>query len=203
MSSEEKHFRTPGLKDIENVEQYVEGGLHPVHLGEEVANGRYRIVHKLGYGTSSTIWLARDYFQERYVALKFLTAAESRDYHEVAIHDHLSKFLMHQPGEGSPTQHTRHPGQNYLSYLLTDFKVKGPNGDHRCLVFDVEGPSMHNLVTNGGTIPVMGSRRLAGQYAREMGFQLAQAIEFLHNNDIVHAGKFRMRVVETAETDPC
>lgn len=32
---------------------------YPVHLGQTLAS-RYRIVAKLGYGTSSTVWLVRD-----------------------------------------------------------------------------------------------------------------------------------------------
>lgn len=32
---------------------------YPARLGE-VLNDRYQIVTKLGYGTSSTVWLARD-----------------------------------------------------------------------------------------------------------------------------------------------
>lgn len=32
---------------------------YPVHIGE-VFNGRYRVIGKLGYGVTSTVWLARD-----------------------------------------------------------------------------------------------------------------------------------------------
>lgn len=35
---------------------------YPAHLGE-VLNGRYQIATKLGYGTNSTVWLARDLHQ--------------------------------------------------------------------------------------------------------------------------------------------
>ena len=35
---------------------------YPTRLGE-VLNGRYQVTTKLGYGTSSTLWLARDLFQ--------------------------------------------------------------------------------------------------------------------------------------------
>ena len=33
--------------------------LYPTKLGE-VINGRYQVATKLGYGTDSTVWLARD-----------------------------------------------------------------------------------------------------------------------------------------------
>ena len=39
---------------------YRSGGYHPVHLGDIMQEGRYVIVHKLGWGLDGTIWLARD-----------------------------------------------------------------------------------------------------------------------------------------------
>lgn len=42
------------LDDVEDLEGYVTGGYHPIHLGDELSQGRYRIVHKLGFGTYST-----------------------------------------------------------------------------------------------------------------------------------------------------
>lgn len=39
---------------------YRSGGYHPVHLGDILHEGRYIIVHKLGWELDGTIWLARD-----------------------------------------------------------------------------------------------------------------------------------------------
>lgn len=46
--------------DAEPLFRYRPGGFHPVHLGDTFKEGRYRVIHKLGYGGFSTIWLARD-----------------------------------------------------------------------------------------------------------------------------------------------
>ena len=35
---------------------------YPTYLGE-ILNGRYQVATKLGYGTNSTVWLARDLHQ--------------------------------------------------------------------------------------------------------------------------------------------
>jgi non-specific serine/threonine protein kinase len=65
---------TPPLKDpnpeecrfeptsslCEWVEQYRPGGYHPVHLGDVFNNGQYKVIRKLGNGSYSTVWFARD-----------------------------------------------------------------------------------------------------------------------------------------------
>ncbi|KAF2802448.1 kinase-like protein [Mytilinidion resinicola] len=58
----------------EDVERYVPGGYHPTYIGDLYHNGRYKIVHKLGHGTFSTVWFARDTIEEKNVALKILCA---------------------------------------------------------------------------------------------------------------------------------
>lgn len=63
--------------DAEDLERYESGGFHPVHLGDRYDNGRYRVVHKLGFGGFSTIWLARDEPEHKWVALKIVVADAS------------------------------------------------------------------------------------------------------------------------------
>jgi len=45
--------------DAEYPDAYRPGGYHPVHLGDVYCQ-RYRVIHKLGFGSYSTVWLARD-----------------------------------------------------------------------------------------------------------------------------------------------
>ena len=45
---------------VEPIESYTPGGLHPVHLGDKLKDGCYRIYHKLGVGGFAAVWLARD-----------------------------------------------------------------------------------------------------------------------------------------------
>ena len=60
--------------DVEELELYQVGGYHPIHIGDELHGGRYRIVHKLGYGSYATVWLVRDQLKNRYSALKIAIA---------------------------------------------------------------------------------------------------------------------------------
>lgn len=39
---------------------YATGKIFPVKLGDVFESGRYRIIHKLGWGGYATVWLARD-----------------------------------------------------------------------------------------------------------------------------------------------
>jgi serine/threonine-protein kinase SRPK3 len=61
--------------DCEDLTDYQPGGFHPVHLGDTFSklphseNPRYRILHKLGSGSFSTVWLARDFLSARCVVI--------------------------------------------------------------------------------------------------------------------------------------
>lgn len=53
---EEKHTDLT----TESADQYGLGMLCPVHLGDQLKEGRYCVLRKLGYGVYSTVWLAAD-----------------------------------------------------------------------------------------------------------------------------------------------
>lgn len=50
--------------DAEPIQYYRPGGYHPTLLGDTFKDGRYKILHKLGWGGYSTVWVARD---QRYI----------------------------------------------------------------------------------------------------------------------------------------
>ncbi|KAF8066651.1 kinase domain-containing protein [Lyophyllum atratum] len=151
----------------ENLEQYEPGGYHPVHLGDEF-QGRYCIVHKLGFGSYSTVWLARDLQANRFVALKFIIADASEENGETRILHHIS------------TSNPSHPGRRYVTKLLDSFEVRGPNGLHRCLVTEVAGPSI------GQAKHVNDNNHLPVPIARKVASQCVQGLAFLHSCGVVH-----------------
>lgn len=64
--------------DVECLEGYVPGGYHPTLIGDTFRSGRYTVIHKLGFGGYSTIWLAWDEQRRCYASLKILTAKARR-----------------------------------------------------------------------------------------------------------------------------
>ena len=67
---------------------YLPGGYHPVHLGDTFHNGTYEVVHKLGYGQYSTVWLVKDRKRGRYASMKTLAA-------DVDVMGHIPKKWQH------------------------------------------------------------------------------------------------------------
>ena len=69
-------FSSQGFKRIsesqkieeETMPDYVATRYYPVHIGEVFAS-RYQVVGKLGFGATSTVWLARDLKYARYFPL--------------------------------------------------------------------------------------------------------------------------------------
>lgn len=61
---------------LEHIYDYEPGGHHPVHIGDMLR--QFKVLHKLGHGGYSNVWLCRDTSGERsYVALKILMAEVS------------------------------------------------------------------------------------------------------------------------------
>ncbi|EIN11905.1 kinase-like protein [Punctularia strigosozonata HHB-11173 SS5] len=171
-----RRFVPSSLDAVENTEEYRPGGFHPIAIGDCYANGRYRVLHKLGHGGSSTVWLARDYQQNhphgRLVALKAMRADDSSaavdKIPELVISDALRRIA-------SP-----------FDFQIVDyhFLVQGPNGCHRFLACPLAGPSVHTIALCEGR--PAGSRRLRGDLARKVAKQTALAIWCMHLSGIVH-----------------
>lgn len=166
--------KQPSHLNEEPVKNYRPGGYHPVRLGDHVDHGRYKILHKLGWGAFSTVWAAKDKESGKNVAVKILQAAASgKETGELR----LLRFLREQQRD--------HPGYGHIANLQHDFREKGPNGIHQCLVLDLTGPSIQDFVAKHTE-----KGRLPGRSAVSVARQTLQAISRLHQQEIGHGGGY-------------
>ncbi|KAI9741406.1 MAG: hypothetical protein M1834_003123 [Cirrosporium novae-zelandiae] len=101
---------------------------YPANPGD-LLNSRYRIVAKVGWGSTSTVWLARDTWRwwwnsNRYVALKIISGCDE----DAAKHErNITRRLGTNPS---------HNGFRFVRTLLDSFKATGPDATHVCLVYE-------------------------------------------------------------------
>ncbi|KAF7311396.1 Protein kinase [Mycena kentingensis (nom. inval.)] len=158
--------------DHEDPEAYKPGGLHPVHLGDKFSNDRYTVVHKLGHGATSTVWLVSDAQTNAYASLKLLSASKTAT--ELPVLQHLRS--SYDPAK---------PGSQHVAQILDHFVHEGPNGRHQCLVGEVFGPNfsvsntewLHDLWDDG---------RLPSEIVHRICGQLAVAVAYLHKRGVAH-----------------
>ncbi|TFK83744.1 kinase-like protein [Polyporus arcularius HHB13444] len=161
----------------EPLELYRPGYLHPVIVGNIIcpdpsSNSNrpadlptgYRILHKLGHGGESTVWLAQGLENpERVVSLKIFSAhcfsAAEREASAV-------RTSMTSPNA---------VWAKHIIHLLDDFTIRGPNGTHKVHVTDVIMP-MKQLLRS----------RLSAVKKKELVKGLAQGLAHLHRCGIIH-----------------
>ncbi|CAI5758237.1 unnamed protein product [Candida verbasci] len=140
-------------KHEENEDDYKVGGYHPVTKGETYYSKKnsYLILRKLGWGHFSTVWLAKQN-EDNYVAVKFVKS--NKNYTEAArdeirimktLNDPI-KYYEHLP-ERYLTYFENHDSENVMK-LLDDFEITGPHGSHICMVFEILGENILNLIYN-------------------------------------------------------
>lgn len=144
----------------EGAPNYKEGGYHPVVIGDLFLD-RYVIVQKLGWGHFSTVWLCKDLKFNTYVALKIQKSAQNYTeaaYDEIDILIKVSKsyddsqWLSTLPSQlpeqelkqfkatGATREHC------YVVQLLNSFLHYGPHGKHVCMVFEILGVNLLEVI---------------------------------------------------------
>ncbi|PWY94164.1 kinase-like protein [Aspergillus sclerotioniger CBS 115572] len=117
----------------ERIPYYDPARFYPARLGE-VLNNRYQLATKLGHGTNSTTWLARDlnqwrWLREKYVALKINASVhysrENAAQAELDIMKHISEV------------NPQHKGWCLIRYPLDSFSLElAGSTRHTCVVFE-------------------------------------------------------------------
>ncbi|KAF7350342.1 Protein kinase domain-containing protein [Mycena venus] len=155
------------VEDMEEDKNYGPGGLFPVKLGDVLCpegsasgSSRYRISAKLGHGSYSTVWLARDLVGRRTVAVKIVRASESATSREAAILKHLRTPISNPPA---------------VVQLLDSFTVTSVNGIHQVLVTEPVILLQHLLELPGIQVNM-----------RSLVRQAIEGLAFIHERGIAH-----------------
>ena len=185
------------LVEEENIPGYDPKHFHPVNPGDLFHN-RYEMLAKVGWGTSSTVWLARDaqqfvlvclntyhvYFSHvcrwwwqpnRYVVLKVIASRyidQDATKHELNI----DRRLKTNPS---------HNGFIYVRTALDSLEVTGPYGKHFCLVYEPlrEPLWIFKRRWEDGRLPPS----IVKVYARF----LLQGLNYLHSEcHVIHTGGY-------------
>ncbi|KAI1079312.1 kinase-like protein [Whalleya microplaca] len=148
---------------------YNKGGHHPVNLGD-VLGGRFDVVHKLGNGGFSIVWLCRDTESNKWRAVKIMSADHSGQVADQKIYDHLQSHASLEEIE-----------EDHIAMPLELFWIDGPNGRHCCLVMPVFGwsASTWRLFQND-------DEDQTGIDSQDVCHQVIQGLRFLHGLGICH-----------------
>lgn len=168
-------FPTSGFETVppsvvleeERFEQFKQGQFYPANIGD-VLTSRYQVIGKLGFGTTSTVWLARDLEGHRYVTLKIYTLDE----------DNQEEFQIYkQLNQGS----SRHPGHAHIRQALDIFTISSSRGNHSCLVQNPMWESFRDLLYRNPT------HRFTEDLLKSGLMQIFLALDYLHSEcKLVH-----------------
>ena len=177
----------------EGLSDYKPKGYHPVHIGEVLLD-RYIITQKLGWGHFSTAWLAFDTKHGNYVCIKiqksdqrYINAAydEVEILQELAKHnfdkewlESLKEYWKDEPEKIADLEFREH---TQTVQLLNSFLYAGIHGRHFCMVFEIVGVTLLELIKryNYRGIPL--------PFIRIITKQMLIGLDFLHRFcNIIH-----------------
>ncbi|OQE14604.1 hypothetical protein PENSTE_c034G08243 [Penicillium steckii] len=170
-------FPTSGFKlldqsielEEETLPTYQPEEYYPVNQGE-LFNNRYQTIAKLGYGVTSTVWLAKNLNTSTYIALKVYKTGRAQNFEsELGILQHMNSF------------ESKHPGRNFVRKLVDHFYVQGPHGRHICLVHEPLGMNMDDV------LKFLSKQKMTLEDMKPCIRQLLGALDYLHSEcQIIH-----------------
>ncbi|KAI1411806.1 kinase-like protein [Hypoxylon sp. FL1857] len=161
------------IEGIEDIQKYNKGGYYPVHI-DDIIDGRFEVVHKLGSGGFGIVWFCRDLILGKWRAIKIMAADHSSGSREESINKYLRSQCTLAELE-----------ENYITMPLEEFWLEGPNGRHRCLVMPVLGWTVSNW-----RLKQKDYKEQTSIDSRNICRQITKAMHFLHSYGICH-GDFR------------
>lgn len=162
--------------DEDDPRDYKKGGYHPV-TPYQLYGSRHRVLSKLGAGAFSTVWLCADEKASvehvsgasgpDLVAMKVCMSKKSVT--EQAV-DEVTLLERLQTGSASP----------HVVQMRRHFWHSGPNGRHKCMVFEVMGENLLALVKHydykGIPVPVV----------KRLSRHTLQGLQYIHSRGVIH-----------------
>jgi serine/threonine protein kinase len=164
----------------------------PVNPGD-LLNNRYKIVVKVEWGTTSTVWLAQD--TQRYVLARlhayYYVFTDGGGIPTVPVKITASDCVDDDAAkqEGIITQHLKrnpiHEGFPFVRTMLNNLEAPGQDGPHLCLVYEpVREPLwLFRRRSENGKLP-MALLKVCLSF-------LLRGLDYLHSEcHIIHTGEF-------------
>jgi serine/threonine protein kinase len=144
VSSEDEDWNSDELEEHDEIEgssepidRYDLGLYYPLTIKEVLGhNKRYKIVHKLGWGGCSTVWMAHDTRERKYMALKILTSAKPQHGHRNGESDAINERLQARRKSNLATYHEMFvlpAGKRTHLHRVLVLPLMGPDLDQTCL----------------------------------------------------------------------
>lgn len=185
-------------KSEECISDYRSGGYHMVKIGDHYASemSRYQVLRKLGWGHFSTVWLCRELETGRFVALKIVKLGKN---YSDAAKDEIAILRGLQGEDVDDIECCRRMTNNkemdaHLVKLLDDFVIKGVNGVHIAMVFELMGESMLHMIykykatrcTSRSLKNKPPQHLLKLDMVRQIAHQLFVLVDFMHRKGVIH-----------------
>ncbi|KAI8626873.1 kinase-like domain-containing protein [Xylariaceae sp. FL1651] len=193
-----KHYSIPSMFrpshtcdiDAEPFHRYRPGGYHPILLGDLFKNQRYKVIQKIGWGGNSTTWVARDQLHSPNVTLKVSVSDKSSN-NKANVLSAIYKLSEEYPRQD-------HPGRHHLVRMLDHFTVDRPDGIHDCLVLELLGPSVPDVIES-----LYSDGRLPADLAKSTAYRALLGIDVLSSHKIGHGVRPPFEEYHICFTEPC
>ncbi|KAI0795995.1 kinase-like domain-containing protein [Abortiporus biennis] len=160
---------TTELLEEEKWPWYTPQSFYLVNIGD-VFRSKYQVLYKLGYGTTSTVWMCRDLSSNKYVSMKSMVSDYPSAERELKAQNMLSKAF----------KFSKSTGRLYVRHALDHFEVCHAGRDFQFLIYEPLGYSLKYFldVTSGDFI---------FNYTAHLAFDMLRALDYLHTEaKIVH-----------------
>lgn len=174
------------LLEEERFEQFKHGQYYPAYIGELISS-RYQIVGKLGFGATSTVWLARDLEYAGSFSLMVNNADTTRGHEYVTLKiysrdediEEVLRIYKQLDQESSG-----HAGHAHIRKALDIFTIPRSGGDHPCFVQRPMWESFRDLLYRNA------NHRFPEELLKSGLTQIFLALDYLHTEcKLVHTGK--------------